>query len=398
MRHLSAMRVAAVSVFGLALLAVPALAHDPSAWGGSFRSRDGGATWMPIDAGLFIGGAVALAIDPTDPNHILYATDTRLLRSRNGGRDWTAEPASVFSGPTLAVAFDRSGKVLLATTAGGVFRSEAGASWSSIDLKASALPARSVVAGADSGRFYLTGARGLYRSSDYGQTWVRLGEALPDARVSAMAVAAAQPSEIIAGVIEGEVFASRDAGETWQLRSTGLPAGKIQTIVADPAAPARLWAAGNDRVYRSDDAAQSWQAVGQPLPQPGTRVRGIAASADGVIVVLSTDRGVYRSTDIAGHWTSIEGNLPVHLESAPLVRDPSNLATLYVGFSLTPYDEIWRRAVEGSNLLSQVDAMSLAGGAAFLILLAVSAIYAVRRLSRSPRGGDTMPTTRTPPA
>ncbi len=352
---------------------------------------------MPIDAGLFIGGAVTLAVDPTDPNHILYATDTRLLRSRNGGRDWSAEPASVFSGPTLAVAFDPSDKVLLATTAGGVFRSEAGAPWKSIELPASALPARSIVAGAIPGRLYLTGARGSYRSDDHGRTWVRLGEPLPDARFSAIAVVP-QPFEMVSGIIEGQVFASHDAGETWQLRNTGLPAGKIETIVADPV-PRRLWVAGGDRVYRSDDAALSWQAVGHPLPQPGTRMRGVAVSADGVFIVLTTDRGVYRSTDAGSNWTSIEGNLPVHLESAPLVRDPSDPATLYVGFSLTPYDEIWRRAAEGSNLLSQVDPMSLAGGAAFLILLAVSATYAVRRLSRSAGHGDTtIQTTRTPPA
>ena len=390
------MRAAAVLVFGLALATMPALAHDPSAWGGSFRSRDGGATWMPIDAGLFIGGAVTLAIDPTDPNHILYATDTRLLRSRNGGRDWSPEPASVFSGPTLAVAFDPSGKFLLAATASGVFRSEAGAAWKSIDLPTSALPARSIVAGVATGRFYLTGARGLYRSNDRGLTWVRLGEALPDARFSAMAVVL-QPSELVAGVIEGQVFASSDAGESWQLRSSGLPDGKLATIVADPSA-GRIWAAGADRLYRSDDAAQSWRTVGQPLPQPGTRVRGIAASADGSIIVLTTDRGVYRSQDAGGNWTLIEGNLPVHLEAAPLVRDPHDLDTLYAGFSLTPYDEIWRRAVEGSNLLSQVDPMSLAGGAAFLILLAVAAIYAVRRLLRSAGHADATPTTRTPSA
>ena len=390
------MRVAAASLFGLALLGMPALAHDPSAWGGSFRSRDGGATWMPIDAGLFIGGAVTLAIDPTDANHMLYATDTRLLRTRNGGRDWSAEPASIFSGPTLAVAFDSSGKVLLATTAGGVFRSEAGASWKSIDLPTSALPARSVVAGAGSGRFYLTGARALYRSDDSGRTWGRLGEALPDARLSAIAVAAGQqPSEIVIGAVEGQVYSSSDAGESWQLRGAGLPAAKIETVAADPA-PGRLWAAGGDRLYRSDDAAQSWRAVGNPLPQPGTRVRGIAASADGAIIVLTTDRGVLRSTDAGNNWTAMEGNLPVHLESAPLVRDPNNSATLYAGFSLTPYDEIWRRAVEGSNLLSQVDPLSLAGGAAFLVLLAVAATYAVRRLLRSAgRSDPTIQTNRT---
>ena len=69
------------------LTATSALAHDPSAWGGLFRSRDNAATWMPVDAGLFIGGALAVSVSPTDANHLLYATDSRLLRSRNGGRD-----------------------------------------------------------------------------------------------------------------------------------------------------------------------------------------------------------------------------------------------------------------------------------------------------------------------
>jgi photosystem II stability/assembly factor-like uncharacterized protein len=351
---------------------------------------------MPIDAGLFIGGAVTLAIDPTDPNHILYATDTRLLRSRNGGRDWSPEPASVFSGPTLAVAFDPSGEILLAATAAGVFRSEAGALWKSIDLPTSALPARCVVAGAVAGRFYLAGARGLYRSDDHGRTWARLGESLPDAPLSAIAVVP-QPSEIVIGVVGGQLFASSDAGRSWQLRSAGLPNEKIEVIAGDPVA-GRLWTAGADRVYRSDDAAQTWRPYGQPLPQPGTRVRSIAASPDGLAIVLTTSRGMYRSTDAGASWALMEGNLPVHLESGPLVRDPHDPATLYAGFSLTPYDEIWRRAVEGSNLLSQVDPMSLAGGAAFLILLAVAATYAVRRLLRFAGAADTTTTTRTPSA
>ncbi|HTS52117.1 MAG TPA: YCF48-related protein [Burkholderiales bacterium] len=391
------MRVAILAGLAVALAAGPAPAHDPSAWGGTFRSRDGGATWTPIDAGLFIGGAVALAIDPTNPNHILYATDTRLLRSSNGGRDWSQEPASVFLGPTMALAFDPSDKIVLAATAAGVFRSEAGGPWKSVDLPTSALPSRAIVAGALAGRLYLTGARGLYRSDDHGQTWVRQGE--PDARLTAIAVVQ-QPAELLVGVIEGRVFTSVDAGESWQPRNVGLPDGKIETISVDPAA-ARLWAAGADRVYLSDDAAQTWRAHGQPLPQPGTRVRGVAASADGTIIVLTTHRGVYRSTDAGGSWALMEGNLPVHLESGPLVRDPrdpGDPATLYAGFSLTPYDEIWRRAVEGSNLLSQVDPMSLAGGAAFLILLGVAGTYAVRRLLRSASAAAAPPTTRTPSA
>jgi len=53
------LRSASFGLF-LVLTAAPALAHDPSAWGGLFRSRDNAASWMPVDAGLFIGGALAV--------------------------------------------------------------------------------------------------------------------------------------------------------------------------------------------------------------------------------------------------------------------------------------------------------------------------------------------------
>jgi hypothetical protein len=86
------------SVLSLTLLLVlwasPARGHDPSAWGGLFRSRDHGAMWVSADRGQFVSGAIALAISPTDANHLLLGAESGLLRSRNGGRDWTIEEAS----------------------------------------------------------------------------------------------------------------------------------------------------------------------------------------------------------------------------------------------------------------------------------------------------------------
>jgi hypothetical protein len=76
-----------------------------------------------------------------------------------------------------------------------------------------------------------------------------------------------------------------------------------------------------------------------------------------------------------------EGNLPVHLEAKPLVRDPVNADTLYAGYSLLPYEEIWRGALEGRNLLSRLSWISLAGGVAFLLLLGLAAFAAARWLS-----------------
>jgi hypothetical protein len=111
-------------------------------------------------------------------------------------------------------------------------------------------------------------------------------------------------------------------------------------------------------------------------------VRGIAADASGRVLVITTHRGMYRSTDGGQTWGFLEGNLPVHLEARPLVRDPSHAQTLYAGYALMPYGEIWRRALEGGNLLSRVDTVSLAGGLAFLLLLAIAGVLAAHWLFR----------------
>src|SRR5262245_62984080 len=88
------------------LVPLSAEAHDPSAWGGLFRSRDHGARWLPVNEGRFIGGALGVAVSPTDPHHLLLATDSGLLRSRNGGRDWLAEAPAALVGGVFAAAFD----------------------------------------------------------------------------------------------------------------------------------------------------------------------------------------------------------------------------------------------------------------------------------------------------
>src|SRR5437867_5846429 len=98
------------------------LAHDASAWGGLFRTRDAGATWLALNPASFVSGALAVAVSPIDPHHLLLATDTGLSRSRNGGRDWILEARDVLVGPAFAVAFDLDGERALAAGTTGLFR------------------------------------------------------------------------------------------------------------------------------------------------------------------------------------------------------------------------------------------------------------------------------------
>ena len=119
-------------------------------------------------SGLFLGGAVALAIDPSDSTHLLLGTDTGLLRSRNGGRAWTPEEPGKLFGSVFAVTFLADGKVALCATPGGVFRHADG------DVAAGQRTGRSCARTRDrarcgAGRVYLAGRRDLYRSDDDGE-------------------------------------------------------------------------------------------------------------------------------------------------------------------------------------------------------------------------------------
>ena len=120
-------------------------------------------------------------------------------------------------------------------------------------------------------------------------------------------------------------------------------------------------------------------------------VRGSAADSSAATLVVATHRGTYRSSDGGAHWLLQEGNLPIHLEAGTLARDPVSPNTLYVVYSLIPYPEIWRSAVEGSNLLARANRMSLIGGGAFLLLLLLAGGTVVFWLSRL-RGAVGRPT------
>jgi len=67
----------------------------------------------------------------------------------------------------------------------------------------------------------------------------------------------------VSGVGEtGRVYRSDDAGQTWSIAERGLPQGTIVTLAVDPRHPQRLYAAAaSGALYVSEDASQAWRPL-----------------------------------------------------------------------------------------------------------------------------------------
>ena len=136
------------------------------------------------------------------------------------------------------------------------------------------------------------------------------------------------PARSCFAVVDGALMASEDGGR--QLAAPRRRAWATRRSIRSRSTRRRRGGSvGRGRrlaFYVSDDLGATWRAVGRPLPEPGTRVRGIAADPAATTLVVTTHRGMYRSEDGGQSWTLKEGNLPVHLEAGPAGARPERRA------------------------------------------------------------------------
>jgi photosystem II stability/assembly factor-like uncharacterized protein len=374
------MRAVPRFVLGLLLLALAAggaLAHDASSYGGVFRSRNLGSTWLRADVGLFLNAPLIVAVDPREPSHLLAGTDLGLIASNNGGLTWAPEARDLIFGGAFAVIFLDGGERAICAAQSGVFRFEDG-HWTAARTPAAAIPVRMLAAGVSSGRVYLLGRNRLFASRDGGRAFAEVPGPSEAREMTALAVIRSAPESIMVAA-DGQITASDDEGRHWHPSGLGGQAGSVDIVAPDAQAPQRVWAAAAGSVYFSDDLGASWRAAGRALPEPATKVRGIAANTEARIIVVSTNRGLYRSEDGGETWMLKEDNLPIHLEAGPLARDPADANVLYAVYSLLPYSEAWRIATETGSLSGQVDPIYIAAGIGVLLIALIGGgLFALR--------------------
>jgi photosystem II stability/assembly factor-like uncharacterized protein len=298
-----------------------------------------------------------------------------LLRSRNGGRSWTPEAAGLAQGAVFAAAFAPDGQTALYAAPNGIFRFDGG-KWERSRAPSAASPARAIAFGAKTGRIYVLGRGRAFASDDGGASFFASPIPSGDGEDIEGFAATVAPDETLYALAGHSVLASSDQGAHWTSRGV-----KADAVLADAVRRSRVWIVAHGALSFSDDQGRSWRDAGE-LSEPGATVRGIASDPSSAALNVASDRGMFRSTDGGQTWRLQESGLPVHLEAGPLAYDPADARTLYAVYSLMPYGEVWRAAVEGSNLLARQDPLQLAGAGAFVLLIIISGASLARWLAR----------------
>jgi photosystem II stability/assembly factor-like uncharacterized protein len=287
--------------------------------GGVWKSDDYGRTWNPIFDSQPTQSIGAIAVAPSDDKIIYVASGEGLRR------------------PDLSVG-------------NGIYRSvDAGKTWTHLGLRdGQQIPALAIDP-RDSNRIFAAvlghpygpnEERGIFRSTDGGQSWKKVLFEDANTGGSDVVVDSAHPDTVYASLWEsrlgpwedgnqyngthGGLFKSTDGGETWRLLTKGLPTDLVQINVAIASSdPSRLYATlatsheggyGSGAglgVYRSDDSGESWSKITDD-PRPAMKIGGGDLPVPLVDpkdpnTIYSASIVTCRSTDGGKTWTSLRG-------------------------------------------------------------------------------------------
>ena len=266
---------------------------------GAYKSTDGGKTWQ------FLGlenteQIAAIAIHPRDPQIVWLAAmghlwgrnaERGVFKTTDGGRTWRKVLYLDDMTGCIDIALDpQDPKILYASMwqrlrSGGAEMRESGP------------------------------GSGIHKSTDGGETWVRLTKGLPEEPLSKITLAVSQktPGLVYAYILSGEagrggrtsaaggVFRSADGGTSWQRVSPKLASRTYYThIKIDPNNDDRLWILDLE-LWRSDDGGRNW--VKHNMKHVHDDLHGLWIDPnDSDHLVLAGDAGVVVSNDDGQSW------------------------------------------------------------------------------------------------
>ncbi|MGB9430527.1 MAG: glycosyl hydrolase [Gammaproteobacteria bacterium] len=303
-----------------------------AAGGGVWKTTDGGISWQNVSDKFFKTAPVgALAVAPSDPNVIYAGMGESFIR----------------------------GDVI---TGDGIYKStDAGKTWQHMGLESTHVISEIVVDPNDANTVYVAALghvfgpnpeRGIYKSSDGGQTWkkvlfqndetggidIALDPHNPRILFASLWQASRRPWTFVSGGLGSGLYKSTDGGETWKNISThpGLPTGilgKIGVSVsgADPNRVYAIIEAKDGGVFRSDDDGATWQRLfhGTELTQRAWYYMRIYADPKNADVVYAPEvDGLFKSVDGGATFTPLD---TPHGDNHVLWINPTNPLSMVEG-------------------------------------------------------------------
>jgi photosystem II stability/assembly factor-like uncharacterized protein len=340
---------------------VLAFAHHSSA--NVARSDDGGATWTQIAPSacvmslaafpdppltLLAGGCreelfishdrgnsweLLSTMGPTEATHlaplnrdtgVIFAASpgrARLSRSTDAGSSWERISGMGF---VRLVDVEPNTEAVYVLSVETMFRSmDRGDSWDEWPIPVSpscfgfhpSRPAELYVGDGSSQASHETTVGGVYRSTDGGRGWERIGPRERPTPVEALAIAS-NGTVLVGAMAPFGVFRSADHGLTWTASRAGMGPAVSGVLVVDPHNPDVLFSPAPDHIrppgrsrpglFRSTDHGSSWSLLDVETDHWGP----LAANPHRPGDVLSGGPILQRSTDGGDTWTELEKPLP----------------------------------------------------------------------------------------
>ncbi len=268
--------------------------------GGLWKTVNGGVTWEPVtDHQIHSSSVGAVAVAPSNPDIIYIGMGESALR----------------------------GNIM---TGDGIYKStDDGKTWKHMGLADTEMIARVVVDPHDPNRVYVAALghpwkpnaeRGIFRSTDGGQTWKKVlyrGDKTggidlvidpnhPDVLYAALWEAWRNSWGMSSGGPGCGLFKSTDGGDTWTelTHNPGMPKGIIGRIgvTVSGANSNRVYAVvenANGGVFRSDDGGATWTRVNDEnkIRQRSFYFSEIFADPKNVDILWAMNTSLYKSTD-----------------------------------------------------------------------------------------------------
>lgn len=222
------------------------------------------------------GRVVSVAPHPSDADTVyIAAASGGVWKTTDGGVSWiplTDELSILNHGcvaldpSTPSTVYVGTGEYTTRSQGDGLFRStDGGDTWDRIGTVAEVgvTCSRILVDPTDSQTIHVSGGSGYSRTTDGGTTWTR---SFNNSRTSDLAMKAGDPNTLFLGEHGSGIWRSIDGGASWAKLAGGLPTTNVQRILlaAAPSNPSVIYTAiinglsGLRGLYRSADGGDNW--------------------------------------------------------------------------------------------------------------------------------------------